>query len=425
MSELSIIAAAREAPDQLAIITQHHTLTFADCARLAMESREPLDDFGYRELVAHPTIESVIAIYRALESATPLAVLHPRLVSDELNRQRAALRAARVPADTAFVLFTSGSTTNARGVLLSRRAIVEAARASAACLPWRDDDRWLLCLPMAHAGGLSIVVRCLVARKPILLCDAPFDAARAHRLASAHRATMASLVPAQLHDLLKFYPGSLRVVLLGGQAAAPGLLSAALAAGWPVRSTYGMTETFGQVATAAEPGTLPRPLRGVTITAEETLRIRGPMLATAYLDGAPIAPEIVTSDVGTVDDGFVRVLGRRDDIIVTGGEKVHPSAVEAVLAATPGVRTACAFALPDSRWGHVVGAAVAIDATFAPDVALASWHAQLPPHARPRHLALVSSLPTLPSGKLDRRVIATLPSTPVDYGRTETPTPEQ
>lgn len=414
MKDLSIVQAAREAPHAPAIITGNRTLTFADCARLAIDSRSQ-GPTGYRELVAHPTVDTIVAVFRALEGATPLAVLQPRLATDELERQRTALRAARIPADIAFVLFTSGSTGHSRGVMLSRQAIVEAAAASAARLKWREDDRWLLCLPMAHAGGLSIVVRCLIARKPIVLHDAPFEAARVHALASAHRATLVSLVPAQLHELIAFSPGSFRVALLGGSAAPAPLLEAARASGWPVRSTYGMTETFGQVATAAEPGELPRVLRGVTITAGETLRIAGPMLASGYLDGTPIAPELVTSDVGSVEGDFVCVLGRKDDIIVTGGEKVHPSTVESVLAATPGVREACVFGVADPRWGHVVGAALVVDAAFSREGALSGWHALLPPQARPRRLALVSALPKLPSGKIDRRTISSLPTTSVNY----------
>lgn len=398
-------------------MTAHRTLTFSDCAHLAMSSLpapEAIAPNGRSVIIAHSAIDTIIAIYRALELITPVALLHPRLSGDELSRQRNAVYAAELTRDVAFVLFTSGSTSAPRGVVLSREAIVSAAAASASGLGWRDDDRWLLCLPLAHAGGLSIVVRCLMARKPIVFHDAAFDAERVHALASAQRATLASLVPTQL-DRFTNCPQYLRAALLGGAAATPAQLTAALATGWPIRSTYGMTESFGQIATATEPGALPRVLPGVTIIAGETLRVRGPMLATAYLDGAAIAPEFTTRDIGSIDDGFVRILGRSDDMIITGGEKIHPLTVEAVLAATPGIRAACAFSLPDPQWGHIVAAALVIDDNFDRSIALASWHTALAPHARPRRLALVSALPTLPSGKLDRHAIAALPTTSVDY----------
>jgi O-succinylbenzoic acid--CoA ligase len=365
----------------------------------------------------------VLAIYRALEAREPLALLHAKQATGEIERQRDLVAGAHVASATAFVLFTSGSTGVPRGVALSRAAISAAAEASAARLGWRDDDRWLCCLPLAHAGGLSIVVRCLVARKPVVFLDGDFDVERVAALIAERRATLASFVPAQLAALLDrgVAPGALRAVLLGGAAAAPALVERAITAGWPVLPTYGLTETFGQIATARDIGGELVVLPGVSISTAGVrdevapLRVRGPMLATSYLDGAPIAPELVTADLGTVDGDIVRIIGRRDDVIITGGENVHPAEVEAVLAATPGVRGACVFGVPDARWGSVVAAVIATDARFDSREALGRWHTVLAAHARPRRLATIDALPLLATGKPDRRAIATLPTIAIDY----------
>jgi O-succinylbenzoic acid--CoA ligase len=111
------------------------------------------------------------------------------------------------------------------------------------------------------------------------------------------------------------------------------------------------------------------------------------------------------------------VTGRRDDVIVTGGENVHPSAIEAALAATPGVRAACAFGVRDERWGQIVAAALVVEPAFDVRAAAAHWHATLPAHARPRRIAICAGLPLLPSGKVDRRAAAELALTAVDYDR--------
>jgi o-succinylbenzoate---CoA ligase len=404
--KLSIAAAAREHGDRPAIITAARTLTFADCAR-AIYTHE-------RAIIATPSIGTILAVHAALEAQRPLGLVHAKLAPAEQARQLAAM--TELADDTAFVLFTSGSTGAARGAVLSRAAITAAADASAAVLGWNDDDRWLSCLPMAHAGGLSIVVRCLAARRPVVLHEGEFDAGAVSALSRTARATFASLVPTQLAALVDHAHHALRAVVLGGAAAAPSLVADAVARGWPILPSYGLTETFGQIATAREPGGPPVALPGVEVAARETLCIRGPMLATRYLDGAPIAPELITADLGTVDaDGTVHILGRRDDVIVTGGEKVHPLEVEAVLAETPGVRAACAFAVPDARWGHVVGAAIATDGGFDQVAALARWRAALPVHACPRRLVALAQLPMLASGKLDRRAIASLPTVSVEY----------
>jgi O-succinylbenzoic acid--CoA ligase len=360
-------------------------------------------------LVATPTFATVHAIEAALDARRPLALLHARLPEPELARQRALVEAAELEPDDALVVFTSGSTGAARGIVHTRASIDAAAHASEKRLGWRADDRWLVCLPLAHTGGLSIVVRCRLAGKPIAIVDG--DVA-----AGLEECTLASLVPTQLAALLEDPawrpPATLRAVLLGGAAAPPALVSAAIARGVPVHQTYGLTETFGQLATARVPGGPLVPLDGVSITGSP-LRVRGPMLARCYLDGAPIAPELVTADLGEVERGVLRVFGRADDVIITGGENVHPAEVEAVLAATPGVRTVCVFGIADAHWGQIVGAVLAGD--IDRDAALARWHAALPPHARPRRLAVVAQLPQLANGKLDRRAISALPTDPVVY----------
>jgi O-succinylbenzoic acid--CoA ligase len=419
MPALSILHAAREAPDRPAIETATRTLTFADCASAA--APPPL------VVVATPSIGTVLAVHAALAARRPIALLHHRLTADELARQRALVERAALPPGAAAVLFTSGSTGAARGVVLSHEALVAAAEASARHLGWRDDDRWLLALSMAHAGGLSIAVRCLAARRPIALCEGDFDrAAVAERL---EHCTLASLVPTQLAALLDDPawrpPARLRAVLLGGAAAAPALLERAAARGVPFLTTYGMTESLGQLATApperagdADAPLVPLPgavFAAGTAAAPAPVVVRAPMLATCYLDGAPIAPAFTTADLGYLDGGALRIAGRRDDVIITGGENVHPSAVEAALAATPGVRAACAFGVADERWGQLVAAALVVDAGFDLATAAARWRTALPGHALPRRIALCAALPLLPSGKVDRRAAAALPAAPVAY----------
>jgi O-succinylbenzoic acid--CoA ligase len=255
------------------------------------------------------------------------------------------------------------------------------------------------------------------------------------RTLEEQRCTIASLVPSQLTALLEDPawrpPSHLRAVLLGGAPASPALLEAAAARAVPFMVTYGMTEALGQVATAdasraGDPTARPRALPGVEIeggTADSParLRVRAAMLATCYVGAVgareAIAPELVTGDLGHVDpDGTIRVVGRADDVIISGGAKVHPSTIEAVVAAGPGVRAACAFGVTDSRWGNVVGLAIATDPSFDAAASFARWHASLPPHARPRELAIADALPLLPTGKPDRRAAANLPRTAVTYG---------
>lgn len=411
-------------------------LTPTAIRRILLGAMPRLDEIGVElatrattVLVATPTSATIDAIRAALDARTPLALLHHRLPAAELERQRAIVDGTTLPPGTGVVLFTSGSTGPARGVALSRAALDAAAAASAAHLGWRADDRWLLALSTAHAGGLAIVVRCHAAGVPIVLLDGDFDRDRCAALLAD--CTLASLVPTQLAVLLDDPawrpPPTLRAVLLGGAAASPALLERAAARGVPFLTSYGLTETFGQIATAptdhaGAPAAPLQLLAGVEVSAgtraePAPIEIRGPMLATAYLDGTPIAPRFTTADLGFVEDNVLHVVGRIDDVIVSGGEKVHPSVVETELTATPGVRAACVFAVPDPRWGHTVGAVLAVDDGFDEERAAARWTTTLAPHARPRELAIVAAVPLLPSGKVDRRQASLLSRHALRYPR--------
>ena len=366
MSRLSITAAAREAGDAIAIITATRALTFAECARLA--------EAPPRAIVAQPAVATILAVYGALEAKRPLGLVHAKLPAEHRAAQLARLERAELPDGTAVVLFTSGSTGAAKGVILSRDAILAAAAASAAQLGWRDDDRWLSCLPMAHSGGLSINVRCLVARRPVVLHEGDFDAGAVRALAETARATLASLVPAQLVALAGTGSGagaraggpgfsppnggpppSLRAIILGGAAAPPALVADAVARGWPVLPSYGLTETFGQIATARAPGGPLVALPGVTIAARETLRVRGPMLATAYLDGVfPIRYETTNAVAQAV--AIAQVYGLGDDYYTRYREHIRAVTADDVL------RAAQTFLHPERLLTVAVGDAAAIRA---------------------------------------------------------------
>lgn len=405
-------------PNDLAIITPSRSFRFDEQAPLdVLPSAAPE---RARVLVATPTLDTARAIRTALATRTPIALLHPRLAPDEAARQRAVIDESRI-FDGAVILMTSGSTGQPRAVVHSSDSIAAAVAASEATLGWRHGDRWLLALPMAHTGGLAVIARCTAARVPVVLLEGDFDRARCAAL--LEDCTLVSLVPTQLAALLDDPnwrpPAKLRAVLLGGAAAPPSLLESASSRGVPFLTSYGLTETFGQIATAplghaGDPRAPLVPLPGVTIRGgtrakPANLVVETAQLAAYYLDGEPIAPNpFTTSDLGFVEDGRVHIVGRADDVIITGGENVHPAEIEAVLARTPGIRAACAFGIPDARWGQIVGAAVVVDASWDEARAIAAW-SELPAHARPRELAITNALPTSPNGKIDRRAAAALP----------------
>jgi O-succinylbenzoic acid--CoA ligase len=360
-----------------------------------------------------------------LEDAIPVAFLHPRWPEIEQRRVIESLRCAHLDDRTQVVFHTSGTTGIARGVMLSTAALIAAANASAGRLGWREDDRWLLALPLAHIGGFSIITRCIIARRSVVLPEATpgFDPDTVIRSIERDRVTIASLVPTMLHRLLERTPrwdppAHLRAILLGGAAASQRLLHEARARAWPVLATYGLTEACSQVATQLL-GTPPDPvygsgppIDGMELRAAEgdgEIHIRGPMLMCGYLDDhRPFRDDgwFATGDLGRLDEhGRLHILGRKRDLIIAGGENVHPLEVERVLECCPEIRAIAVFGVPHEEWGEIVCAKI-VARDDAPKSAITAYiDEHLAPFQRPRRIDYVSALPLLPNGKLDRRAL--------------------
>jgi O-succinylbenzoic acid--CoA ligase len=379
-------------------------------------------------LVAEPGLGTIAAIYAAFEIGATCVLLHHRATPAEHAAQIALcpeLDRGAHPQDGRMVLFTSGSSGRPKGVVLSHAAFAAGAVASASNLGWRDGDRWLCCLPLAHVGGLSILMRCLAARRTAVLdLTVPFDPARVAACIELERITLVSLVPTMLARLLDAGwtpPARLRAVLLGGAAVSPALLARAGERGVPVLASYGMTETCAQVATqrlGTPPdltGRIGPPLPGAELRIRDgRIQVRGAMLFERYL-GAPTPIDddgwFDTGDCGALDhDGALRVLGRADDTIITGGENVHPDEIEPALTAHPAIAAACVFGVADDTWGQIIAAAVLCREQQAPEALaedLADFlAARLPAHKRPRRLAVLAALATGSSEKLDRQLVA-------------------
>lgn len=316
--------------------------------------------------------------------------------------------------DVAVVVSTSGTTGTPKGALLTADALRASATATHARLG--GDGRWLLALPAYHIAGLQVLVRSTLAGTTPVTVPASFDPrelpSAVAALGSGRR--YASLVAVQLDKCLQAPAAAealadLDAVLIGGGPMPAGMGERAEAAGVTVVRTYGMSETAGGCVYDGVP------LDGVEVRIDNSrVLLGGATVAKGYRN--PVSPDpfaepgwFRTDDLGAVDDsGVLRVLGRVDDAVSTGGLTVLPQLVEAALADHPAIADCAVFGVPDERLGQrVVAALVLKPGTSAPDVAELRAHVARTHDATaaPREVHIVDELPRRGIGKLDRRAL--------------------
>ena len=348
-------------------------------------------------------------------------------------------RARRRAEGAALVLRTSGTSGTPKGAVIGFSQLMASAEGSARLLGSEGDDRWLLCMPLFHIGGLSILIRAALAGATVVLHER-FDAERVARSIDQGGITCVSFVATMLAQVIEARgdqrsPEALRLVLLGGGPASEALLRRGLERGYPLAPTYGLTEAASQVATRPpsvqqmEGGFLSgglEPLAGVSLRivddagnavppgVEGAIEVSGPVVMTGYLDdpeateAALVGGWLRTGDVGVLDEaGRLRVLDRRSDLILSGGENVYPAEIESVLLEHEDVVEAGVCGLPDDVFGARPAAWLVLRDGASLDVEemRAFCRARLASYKCPRDFEERESLPRTPTGKLIRRAL--------------------
>ncbi|MFI5177868.1 MAG: o-succinylbenzoate--CoA ligase [Vicinamibacterales bacterium] len=332
------------------------------------------------------------------------------------------------------IIYTSGTTGRPKGAMLTFGNHFWSAIGSALNLGLDPDDRLLACLPMFHVGGLAVLLRSAIYGQAAVVHES-FDPQRVNG-AIDDGVTVVSVVSRMLARMLEErghtpYPSTLRAVLLGGGPAPQPLLEACGARGVPVVQTYGLTEAASQVATLAPAdalrklGSAGKPLFPTEIRIDRAgaeaapgdpgeILVRGATVSPGYWNREDEPPAafrdgwLRTGDVGRLDDeGYLYVLDRRDDLIISGGENVYPTEVEAVLLSHPSVAEAGVYGVADERWGAVPAASVVArpGASVTADELGAFCRERLAKYKVPVSIRFVEALPHTAAGKLLRRLL--------------------
>ncbi|WP_068156142.1 o-succinylbenzoate--CoA ligase [Rhodococcus phenolicus] len=375
---------------------------------------------GVLETLAVPSGRDVVAVLpalrRMLDGDGPALLPVPAHDDRETRRLTGALHPGEPVADgIGLVMATSGTTGTPKGAQLTASALRAGGDATHERLG--GTGSWLLALPAHHIAGMQVLVRSLLAGTDPVVVDVAngFDPAALPAAIAAMDGPRrySSMVPTQLIKTLEHPDGTralaeLDAILLGGAATPAPVLRRARDAGITVVRTYGMSETCGGCVYDGVP------LRGVDVRVDADSRVwlGGATLAAGYrgLPGHPAFAEpgwFRTDDAGILDDGVLRILGRLDEALSTGGLTVVPQVVEAVLIEHPSVREVAVIGLPDDRLGQRVAAVVVAVPGRSPGLDELRDHvsAALDRTAAPRELHVVDALPLRGPGKVDRRAL--------------------
>ena len=327
--------------------------------------------------------------------------------------------------DIAAIMNTSATTGQFKSVPLRWSQIKAHVQASQEVLGRSEQDNWLMVLPLFHVSGLSILMRSLYNGTAMTIMES-YDEEQVLQYIHDGRINMMSLVPTILKNLEpRITHHQLRVILLGGEFIPRPLVDACVAKQLPIYKTYGMTETFSQSVTMPvllnlnKLDSVGKPLPGMTVHIVNPdvdgvgeIHLNGPMVMRGYINREPIHGDFNTDDMGYVDeDGFLYILNRRTDLIISGGENIYPKEIEDTVYAMQGVKECAVIPVADTKWGQVPALFVAFDdidalGTDSKMIVRDYISSKLAKYKVPKYITIMDALPRNGTGKIMRKSLA-------------------
>ena len=318
----------------------------------------------------------------------------------------------------AAIMNTSATTGQFKSVPLRWGQIRAHVQASKEVLGKTEQDNWLMVLPLFHVSGLSILMRSLYNGTAVTILP-KYDEAQVLKLIESENINMMSLVPTILTQLEpSITHHKLRVILLGGEFIPMALIDACEKKSLPIYKTYGMTETFSQSVTFSvldypqKRDSVGKPLPGMQVRIDNPdadgvgeIHLTGPMVMTGYINQEPIDGDLNTDDIGYVDeDGFVYILNRRKDLIISGGENIYPKELEDLVYTLSSVKECAVVPVPDPKWGQVPALFVAFHdgESMTEDAILSFMTKSLAKYKVPKYVKILPALPRNGTGKIVR-----------------------
>ncbi|MFD2043719.1 o-succinylbenzoate--CoA ligase [Ornithinibacillus salinisoli] len=403
-----------------------HALSYIGAVAVLLNTRLTSEELNYQ--LEDAKVSVLLTSDEQLSKAEPLHAHKKKSFTDVENMKEANVElVSELHLDDTFtIIYTSGTTGFPKGVQHTYGNHWWSAIGSALNLGLLKDDKWLAVLPMFHVGGLSIYIKSAIYGMPVLLFE-KFDDEKVHQAIMHRGVTMISVVTVMVQRLIeklgdKVYPKEFRCMLLGGGPAPKSLLETAKEKHIPIFQSYGMTETSSQIATLSPHDALekigssgkplvPAQLRIIHPDQDNIgeIAVKGPMVTKGYFHNQDATKKsfqdewLLTGDLGYLDDdGFLYVVDRRKDLIISGGENIYPSEIESVLSAMNGIKEIGIVGKQDGTWGQVPIAFIVSNNELTKEEIYQFAEKRLAKYKIPKEVYFVDALPRNASNKLVR-----------------------
>ena len=461
-----LVKRASLTPSRLAILFEGHQWTFSQLHEEAIDFAEKLHGLGINKgmriaILASSSPQLVTVLHGCMQLGCELVMLNERLTEDELIYQlndsesdvllvdrldRSLMFGNRIsfhqvtgasnkqfqidsewPKDrTITIMYTSGTTGKPKGVRQTLENHVMSATGSALNLGVQPNDCWLCAMPLFHISGFSILMRSVLYGMTVSL-HTKFDASKSIEEILNGTVTRMSVVAVTLERMLSVLeernltlPETFQSMLVGGGPVPQNYLERAIKCNIPVLQTYGMTETSSQTTTLSSEdairklGSAGKPLffADIRISGDKEIGeicIKGPHVTTGYVGAASSKdPQedgwLHTGDMGYIDDeGYLYVVDRRSDLIISGGENIYPAEVEQAIVKHNAVKEAGVTGIQDDKWGQVPIAFVVLKSEVTEEELKSFMKTQLATYKQPVHYYFIEELPRNASNKILRR----------------------
>lgn len=443
---------AGEQPDKPAVIFNGESMTFGELHDKAKTGSEKLNTLK-RERIGFfidNTPQAVILIHAAMISGIEIVMINRRLTSVEIDRQLHDVHVDTIVSTTPFsmnnyrvvhydelfhmentrnvnisasgdqtlsIMFTSGTTGRAKAVRQSYDNHYESALGCESRFNYGTDSVWMNVNPIYHISGFSILMRSVIRGCTMVLIE-KFDPLNVWRELETHNVTHVSMVPVMLERMMKQEgTHNLEGILLGGAGVTMDILNRALEKGLPVYNSFGMTETCSQIVSISpgDPkilkGTVGRPLNNISIRIDEEndgeLLVKGPAITNGYVNADLQLDDgyFRTGDMGYTDDeGYLYILDRRNDLIISGGENIYPKEIEDAAASHESVKKAVVIKRKDQKWGETPVLLVELEEFFKLDEKsiMAMLEKRLAKYKMPKEIHETKEVVMTSTGKVSR-----------------------